>query len=105
MIKNAMRFLQKARETGGKKMQQGQQQGQKPVNERVGGLQEFISLIEDRAAESGFSEAEEAEEVIEALKDNYSLNEKKVEEAKTIDIYGDGDVVVNIDKATQNKKD
>jgi hypothetical protein len=26
MIKNAMRFLQKARETGGKKMQQGQQQ-------------------------------------------------------------------------------
>ena len=45
------------------------------VTERVGALEEFISLIQDRAAESGFSEAEEAEEVIEALQDHYSLNE------------------------------
>ena len=57
------------------------------INERVGSLQEFISLIEDRAAESGFSEAEEAEEVIEALKDYYSLNEKKGK-----DHDGDGDI-------------
>jgi len=47
------------------------------VNERVGALQEFISLIQDRAAESGFSEAEEAAEVIEALQDHYNLSEKK----------------------------
>ena len=45
------------------------------VTERVGALEEFISLIQDRAAESGFSEAEEAEEVIEALQDHYSLSE------------------------------
>jgi len=57
------------------------------VSERVGGLQEFISLIQDRAAESGFSEAEEAEEVIEALKEHYSLNEKKGK-----DHDGDGDI-------------
>ena len=59
----------------------------KDIHERVGGLQEFISLIQDRAAESGFSEAEEAEEVIEALKEHYNLNEKKGK-----DHDGDGDV-------------
>ena len=57
------------------------------VTERVGALEEFISLIQDRAAESGFSEAEEAEEVIEALQDHYNLNEKKGK-----DHDGDGDV-------------
>lgn len=57
------------------------------VTERVGALQDFISLIQDRAAETGFSEAEEAEEVIEALKEHYSLNEKKGK-----DHDGDGDV-------------
>ena len=46
------------------------------VTERVGSLDEFISLIQDRAAESGFSEPEEAEEVIEALQDHYNLNEQ-----------------------------
>jgi len=58
------------------------------LNERVGGLQEFINLIQDRAAESGFSEAEEAEEVIYALGEHYNLgidimhapNEAKVNE-------------------------
>jgi len=57
------------------------------VTERVGSLDEFISLIQDRAGESGFSEAEEAEEVIEALQDHYNLNEKKGK-----DHDGDGDV-------------
>ena len=57
------------------------------VTERVGALEEFISLIQDRAAESGFSEAEEAEEVIEALQDHYNLNEKKGK-----DHDGDGDI-------------
>ena len=60
---------------------------ERQVNERVGALEEFISLIQDRAAESGFSEAEEAEEVIEALQDHYNLNEKKGK-----DHDGDGDV-------------
>ena len=57
------------------------------VTERVGSLDEFISLIQDRAAESGFSEPEEAEEVIEALQDHYHLDEKKGK-----DHDGDGDV-------------
>lgn len=43
------------------------------INERVGGLQEFISLIQDRAAENGTTEAEEAEEVMYALGDHYNL--------------------------------
>ena len=43
------------------------------INERVGALQDFISLIQDRAEESGFSEAEEAEEVIYALGDHYGF--------------------------------
>ena len=50
------------------------------VTERVGALEEFISLIKDRAAESGFSEAEEAEEVIEALQDHYGLHEAREED-------------------------
>ena len=48
-------------------------QGGKVVTERVGSLQEFISLIEDRAAENGTTEAEEAEEVIYALGEHYNL--------------------------------
>lgn len=57
------------------------------VSERVGGLQEFISLIQDRAADSGFSEEEEAQEVIEALQAHYNLSE-----AKGKDHDGDGDI-------------
>lgn len=68
------------------------------VNERVGGLQEFISLIQDRAADSGFSEAEEAEEVIEALKEHYNLNE-----AKGKDHDKDGDVDGDDYMAAKNK--
>jgi hypothetical protein len=45
----------------------------KKVNERVGGLQDFISLIQDRAAESDFPEEEEAIEVIEAIADHYGI--------------------------------
>ncbi len=45
----------------------------KKVNERVGGLQDFISLIQDRAVDSEFSEEEEALEVIEAIADHYGI--------------------------------
>ena len=43
------------------------------INERVGSLQEFISLIQDRAAENDTTEAEEAEEVMYALGEHYNL--------------------------------
>lgn len=43
------------------------------LNERVGGLQEFINLIQDRAVDSEFSEEEEALEVIEAIADHYGI--------------------------------
>ena len=43
------------------------------VSERVGALQDFISLIQDRAEDSGFSEAEEAEEVVYAIGDHYNF--------------------------------
>ena len=45
----------------------------KDVNERVGALQDFISLIQDRAEDSGFSEEEEAEEVVYAIGDHYNF--------------------------------
>jgi len=48
------------------------------VNERVGGLDEFISLIEDRAADSGFEPREEAAEVIENLMEHYNLKPNDV---------------------------
>lgn len=43
------------------------------VNERVGSLQEFISLIKDRAAENGTTEVEEVEEVMYALGEHYNI--------------------------------
>jgi hypothetical protein len=43
------------------------------VNERVGSLQEFISLIQDRASENGTTEVEEVEEVMYALGEHYNL--------------------------------
>ena len=43
------------------------------INERVGSLQEFISLIQDRAAENGTTEVEEVEEVMYALGEHYNL--------------------------------
>ena len=45
----------------------------KEVNERVGALQDFISLIQDRAEDSGFPEEEEAEEVVYAIGDHYNF--------------------------------
>ena len=59
------------------------------MNERVGSLQEFISLIEDRADETGFEPREEAAEVIEALADHYKLNLKMIQN------YIDSDDPVN----------
>ena len=43
------------------------------INERVGSLQEFITLIQDRAEENGTSEREEAEEVMYAIGDHYNI--------------------------------
>ena len=75
------------------------------VTERVGGLQEFISLIEDRADETGFEPKEEAAEVIAAIADHYKLNLKMIQnymdsdgpvnpfaEAQGKDHDGDGDI-------------
>ena len=45
------------------------------VNEGRGDLQTIVGIIEDRAAESGFSVEDEAEEVIEAIQDHYKLND------------------------------
>lgn len=65
------------------------------LEERVGGLQEFISLIEDRAAENDTTEAEEAEEVVYAIGDHYNFGVDIMHasnEAKGKDHDGDGDV-------------
>lgn len=43
------------------------------LNERVGSLQEFIALIQDRAEENDTTEVEEAEEVMYALGEHYNL--------------------------------
>lgn len=44
-----------------------------PLNERVATLDNFISLIKDKAVDSEFSEEEEAMEVIEAIADHYGI--------------------------------
>ena len=77
------------------------------VNERVGSLQEFIALIEDRAENNDTTGAEEAEEVIYAIGEHYNLGVDimhgpeldrhddgvpKVDEKKGKDHDGDGDV-------------
>ena len=43
------------------------------INERVGALQDFISLIEDRAENNDTTPVEEAEEVIYAIGDHYNF--------------------------------
>ena len=43
------------------------------VSEGRGDLETIIGIIKDRASDSGFSEADEAEEIIDALKDHYDL--------------------------------
>jgi hypothetical protein len=89
------------------------------VSERVGGLQDFISLIQDRAEDSGFSEAEEAEEVVYAIGDHYNFgvdilhgpqNEpeeftpgERIGETKGKDHDGDGDVDGDDYKAAKDK--
>ena len=45
----------------------------KLVKEGRGDMDILLGLIKDRAAESGFSEAEEAEEVIDAIRDHFKL--------------------------------
>ncbi len=65
------------------------------MNERVGSLQEFIALIQDRAAENDTTEAEEAEEVMYALGEHYNLGVDIMHspnEGKGKDHDGDKDV-------------
>lgn len=52
------------------------------LTEGRGDLETIISIIQDRASDSGFSEEEEAEEVIDAIKDHYGLEEEVVAEGK-----------------------
>ena len=65
------------------------------VNERVGSLDEFISLIEDRAANNDTMPQDEAIEVMEALIEELDIPVRLVHdvaEAKGKDHDGDGDI-------------
>lgn len=65
------------------------------LSERVGGLQEFVSLIEDRAANNDTMPQDECLEVIEALLEEFDIPAKLVtdiQEKKGEDHDGDGDV-------------
>ena len=77
------------------------------VKERVGALQDFVSLIQDRAEDSGFSEEEEAEEVVYAIGDHYGFGVDVLKgpqnEAKGKDHDGDGDVDGDDYKAAKDK--
>ena len=59
------------------------------ISEGRGDLEQIISIIQDRASDSGFSEEEEAEEVIEAIKDHYGLEEVVGEEYSAFKNYDD----------------
>lgn len=91
---------QAARELGGIESPATAPGMEENLNERVGGLQEFISLIQDRAAENDTSEKEEAEEVMYAIGDHYNIGvdimqgpwDDEVDEAKGKDHDGDGDI-------------
>ena len=91
---------QAARELGGIEAPDKAPGMEENLNERVGGLQEFISLIQDRAAENDTSEKEEAEEVMYAIGDHYNIGvnidqgpwDDEVNEKKGKDHDGDGDV-------------
>jgi len=86
---------QAARELGGIESPAAAPGMEENLNERVGGLQEFISLIEDRAAENDTTEAEEAEEVVYAIGDHYNFGVDIMHapnEAKGKDHDGDGDI-------------
>ena len=68
------------------------------VNERVGSEQDIIELIKDRAADSGFSEQEEAQEVMEFIGQEYEIDfefgagPSRMAEKKGKDHDGDGDI-------------
>ena len=66
------------------------------VKERVATLDNFISLIQDKAGDSGFPEEEEAMEVIEAIADHYGIKIQigglVGEEKADKDHDGDGEV-------------
>ena len=66
------------------------------VKERVATLDNFISLIQDKAEDSGFPEEEEAMEVIEAIADHYGIKIQigglVGEEKAKKDHDGDGEV-------------
>ena len=65
------------------------------VSERVGGLEEFISLIKDRANDFDGDEVGAAEEVVEAIGDHYGFEvdiTHHANEAKGKDHDGDGDI-------------
>ena len=59
----------------------------KLVKEGRGDMDILLGLIKDRATESGFSEAEEAEEVIDAIRDHFKLDMYgKIQEADLVSI-------------------
>ena len=71
-LKHLKLFRDAIRKTLGS-FNEGASKVRKQLNERVGSLQEFIALIQDRAEENGTSEAEEAEEVMYAIGDHYNI--------------------------------
>ena len=65
------------------------------LEERVGGIQEFVSLIEDRAANNDTMPEDECLEVIEALLEEFDIPAKvvpNIQEEKGKDHDGDGDI-------------
>lgn len=65
------------------------------LEERVGGIQEFVSLIEDRAANNDTMPEDECLEVIEALLEEFDIPAKvvpNIQEKKGKDHDGDGDI-------------
>ena len=91
---------QAARELGGIESPAKGPGMEENLNERVGSLQEFIALIQDRAEENDTSEKEEAEEVMYAIGDHYNIGvdvmkgpwDDEVSEKKGTDHDGDGDI-------------
>mgnify|MGYP000085096768 CR=1 FL=1 len=97
--------------------------GGEVVSERVGGLQEFVALIEDRAENNDTTGREEAEEVMYAIGDHYNIGVDimrgpwddedeldrhdvgvpKIDEKKGKDHDGDGDVDGDDYKAAKDK--
>ena len=93
--------------------------GGEVVSERVGGLQEFVALIEDRAENNDTTGAEEAEEVCYAIGEHYNfgvdimhgpkdldrhdVGVPKIDEKKGKDHDGDGDVDGDDYKAAKDK--